>query len=169
MSVRRLLRQGGLGVLAGLALAAALLCGWRVQAGAGTLGLDLTLRSASSGELEVLPAAPLAHVSALRPGGPPLTGTMSVRNQTGLPLRAAFRAAPSLHDTDAALWLELRAGRRVVVRDPLSRLRGSTGGLRLRSGERRELTVRAWLPAGAASGWRGRIVDVSLVPEVKPA
>lgn len=108
------------------------------------------------------PVGVVAHASVLRPGGPALAGRVSIRNQTGVPLRVSLRLVPSIRDTDSSLLAELRADGRTLARGPLSALRRSAGSLRMRRGEVRALDVRAWLPASAAAGWRGRIVDLTV-------
>ncbi|HEX8067982.1 MAG TPA: hypothetical protein VF520_15805 [Thermoleophilaceae bacterium] len=140
---------------------------WRVPPGSGRLGLDVRVLAASSGELAATRTGPIASASGLEPGRS-VSGTTSLRNQTGSVLAVRLRALPSSRDADASLRVELRSGGRVLYSGPLGGLRRPTrASFRLAPTRSAEVSARAWVPA-AAEGWRGRIVDVQLEPVARP-
>lgn len=152
-----------LGAAAGIGLAAAALAQARVPEGGGKLGLDLIVAAAPTGELRFEPAGPVVAAAGMRPGSAAAAGTVEVRNQTGRRLPFRLRALPSTRDADRLLHLRVGSGPRVLYEGDLGGLRRWTQpGLTLGSGERRTLTVRAWIQRGADTGWAGRIVDVPL-------
>ena len=112
-----------LGLVAGLALAAVLVAGWRVPAGGGTLGAEATFVAAPPGELTAEPAGLPARARAA-PGRRRRDGTLRVRNISPRRQRVRVRMAPSNRDLDRALYVELTSsGGRRLAAGPLGRLR----------------------------------------------
>ena len=135
---------------------------WRVPHGTGFVGLDLRVLATSSGELAVSPPGPFVGGTNLRPGKA-VSGSTSVRNQTGRTLLVRVRALPSIRATDSTVDLEVDAGGARLYRGPLGGLRQSTrSAVRIASGQTARLTVRAWVPAAAAARSRGQIVDIPI-------
>ncbi|HEV7846436.1 MAG TPA: hypothetical protein VGO83_09290 [Thermoleophilaceae bacterium] len=158
-------RLGALAFLAGLALAAFLVLGWRLAPGPGELGLELRLVVNSTGELGVSPAGQLAVGRGLRPrtDRDGLDAQTTVRNQTADPLRVTVRGRPSSRDLDRALVVTVRMAGRPLFDGPLAGLRAfSRRGASLAPGERAQLSVSVRLPAHAQSGYQARVEDLTL-------
>jgi hypothetical protein len=125
--------------------------------------------TAPTGELEVLPAGQFLAGTGLRPMGPPATGTVKVRNQTGRVLAVRLRAQPDGPDLDGILQVEISTNGEVVFRGDLGRLHTWTGRLLLlRPGKGQSLTFRAWIPLGVNGGYVGRVDTVSVQFLSKP-
>ncbi|MEX2196213.1 MAG: hypothetical protein WD844_13085 [Thermoleophilaceae bacterium] len=151
-----------IGACLGAGLAVAALASARVPAGAGELGLDLTVAATATGELGVTPPGPAIRVAGMRPGSGAATGTVAVRNQTGRRRALRLRALPSSAEVDRALRVRASAGGAVLYDGELGGMRRWTSrAIELGSGATATLTLRAWLPEGATR-WAGRIVDVPL-------
>ncbi|HXF37835.1 MAG TPA: hypothetical protein VNO17_11760 [Actinomycetota bacterium] len=164
-------RLRGLGLVAGLAAAAAIVAGGRIPPGDGRLGADVIVAASPRGELGVRPVGPVLTASDLRPGDPAdaPSASMDVVNQTGVRLAVHVRGLPSSAQLDGLLWLELEAGGRSLFRGPLGELRRRTEhAFILDPGEGTELTVRAWLPPSATEGYEGRVEQVGLSFEPVP-
>jgi hypothetical protein len=154
-----------IGLLLGLGLILAAVLAGRVTGGAAPTGSAITVSMSRSGELQLFPAGTVLTAPDLHPGGPATaaTGRVVVRNQTGRSLAVRLRAVPSLPDLDGLLWMDV-----AVERGP--RLSSEVGALRrwserpfvIRSGERRRISLRAWIPAGVRDGYQGRVEDVVL-------
>jgi hypothetical protein len=158
-------RLGALAFLAGLALAAFLVLGWRMAPGPSELGLELRLVLNSTGELGVSPAGQLAVGRGLRPrtGNDGLEAHTTVRNQTADPISVAVRARPSSRDLDRVLMVRVRLAGRPLFNGPLGELRTfSRRGVSLAPGERARLSISTRLPARVRSGYQARIEDLTL-------
>jgi hypothetical protein len=149
------------GVVAGVALVAAVVVAFRVPDGSGTLGADVIVAISPTGELGLSRSGPFISATGLRPGGA-LDGEVEVYNQTGRRLAVRLRALPDSRDLDRLLLVDVRAGRQQIYRGPLAGLRSRTPAFRLDPGAKRSLRVRASLPAGLRAGYAGRIETVSL-------
>ena len=160
-----------IGLLLGLGLILGAVLAGRVTGGAAPAGSAITVSMSRSGELQVFPSGTVLTAPDLHPGGPATaaSGRVVMRNQTGRSLAVRLRAVPSLPDLDRLLWMELG-----VEGGP--RLSAEVGALRrwserpfvIRSGERRRISVRAWIPAGVREGYQGRVADVALEAESVP-
>jgi hypothetical protein len=157
------------GALVGVGLALALLFFSRPGAAGSPLPAAVRVTVAPMGELEVTPAPPrpVFVADALRPGGPSATGGFLVRNQTGANLAVALAASANSTALDGLLRLRVEAAGRVLADTTLQGLRARALHLRLASGEGARLRLRAWLPEDILSGYEGRLVEVSLSPEVR--
>lgn len=163
MSSRRAIGWGrGLGFIAGFAIAVGAVLSWRIPAGTGELGADVSVVALPTGELKLSTTGPFAASSGMHPGSA-VMGSVEVSNDTGSELRVTVGAEPSTADLDELLWVELDAGGRDLFRGPLGELRiGTSGAFELRPGETTSLGVRGWLPTSVDGGFQGRIVDLAL-------
>jgi hypothetical protein len=152
-------RRGG--VLAGMALVAAVVLAFRIPDGSGTLGADVIVSISPTGELGVSRPGPFMSATGLRPGGA-LSGEVDIANQTGRRLAVRLRALPDSKDLDRLLVVELRAGNATIYRGRLAGLRAGTRPFRLDSGRSRSLRLRASLPATVRDGYAGRIETIKL-------
>lgn len=154
-----------IGLLLGLGLVLAAVLAGRVSGGAAPAGSAITVSMTPTGELQLSPSGAVLTAPDLHPGGPATaaTGQVVMRNQTGRSLAVRLRAVPSLPDLDRLLWMDV-----AVQRGP--RLSSEVGALRrwserpfvIRSGERRRISLRAWIPAGVRGGYQGRVEDIAL-------
>lgn len=169
-----LLRIGG-ARFAGLA-AGALLVGvlavttWRVPPSRAPLGLDVALRAAPSGELEVQAPGDILSSPALVAGGPPASGIVHVRNQTG----RTVDALPFLRGGDAGVEQAMHL---LVTRRGHTLYSGPAAGFRARrakpvrigAGGQAALRVRAWVPRPLGTALTGRGGRWDLVFSVEAA
>ena len=148
---------------AGVAAALALALAGRVPAGSGPLPLDLTVATGGTGELATNPSGRVADAEGLLPGSGSLAGQVQLMNETDAPLLVHVSARPTVLDASGSIHVELRGVAGVVYSGTLAGLsRFSRGALALAPRRIGTLSLRAWLPRGAASGWSGRSVSVSL-------
>ena len=151
-----------LGILVGVAIAAIAVISWRVPGGERTLGTDVRVEALQTGEIGVAPLHPFVSASSLLPGRS-VSGDVTVRNQTGVPLALRLRALPSERDMDGLLVVRLSAGARTLYDGKLGGLSTTgSGPLPLRPATSKRLHVTVSLPASVRTGFQGRIVDVSL-------
>lgn len=153
------------GLVLGLGLVAVLLLGWRVPGGDAAPGASVSVTVNRTGELDVQPAGRLLHVRDMVPGDPARAAVArwELRNATGMRLAVRVRADASGRDLDEQLAIRIEAGSRRLFDGTLGELRsGSSRRLRLISGERAALALRAWLPPTGAGAYQARRVDVSL-------
>jgi hypothetical protein len=157
------------GICVGVALAAVALIAWRVPGGERTLGAEVRIEALKTGEVGVAPLHPFASKPSLLPGQS-LSGQVTVRNQTDVPLALRLRALPSVRDLDALLAVRVTAGARTLFNGNLDGLRtGGTQSFTVAASTARRLHVTASLPAGLRTGFQGRILDVSLQVESRRA
>jgi hypothetical protein len=149
------------GLVAGVALVAVVVLAFRVPDSSGTLGADVIVAIAPTGELGVSRPGPFMSTTGLRPGGA-LSGKVDVFNQTGRRLAVHLRALPDSKDLDRLLVVDVHADRARLFHGRLGDLRAKTPAFRLDSGRKRVLHVRASLPAGVKTGYAGRIGTISL-------
>ena len=111
-------------LVAGLALAGALVSASGVPAGRGALGAELLLNANSVGEVAVDPAgAPFLRARELRRSGPRATGSFVATNQTSARLSVRLRSRPESRELDRALAVRVTAGGRVLFQGPMGALR----------------------------------------------
>ena len=157
------------GALIGVGLALALLFLSRPGAVGSSAAATVRVTVTPVGELEVTPASPrpVFVAPALRPGGPAASAGFEVRNQTGADLAVALEASAGSTALDGLVRFRVETEGRVLADSTLQGLRLRPLQLRLASGEASRLRLRAWLPKEILSGYEGRLVEVSLTPEVR--
>jgi hypothetical protein len=169
MSGRAIGTSRGVGFLGGFAVAMVAVLSWRIPAGTGELGADVSVIAVPSGELKVSTTGPFLVSSGMLPGSA-ARGSVDVLNDTGSDLHITVSAEPSITDLDDLLWVELDAGGRDFFRGSLAELRrGTTNGFDLRPGRVATLGVRCWLPTSSDGGYQGRIDDLALTFDAKVA
>ena len=150
-----------LALATGLVLAAALVSGWRVPSGGGTLGAEAAFVAVPPGELTAEPAVFL-RARELRAGGDTAKGTLRVRNISPRRQRVRVRMEPSNRDLDRALYVQLTSGGRRIAAGQLGRLRRpSRRSLSIAPGESAAIDARMRIRAGAKD-YEGRLTDVSV-------
>ena len=157
-----------LGLLAGLAIVAIAVAGWRMPAHHGSLGLDLAVEFQPTAQLELSPPGSVLTASGMQ-AGDQRSGDLTVRNLTGTTLAVRLRALPSIHDLDRVLLVRVTAGAKTLYDGPLGALADGSAALVLASGHTAPLRFTAQLPAAARNGWRGRIDKIVIEPLVVPA
>jgi hypothetical protein len=152
------------GVLAGLALCAAILEVSRVEPSTELLGLHLDVTLVGTGALAVPAPGPLVQVRNLLPGEDrAVEADGQVRNQTGRNMMVRLRAVPSTVEVDELLNLEIFAGDRLLYAGTLGRLREWTAeSFQIGVGQLQPLRVRAHLPPTVTGGYQGRMERISL-------
>ena len=148
------------GFAVGVAAVAALVAGWQLPRGAGTVGAYVTFVATPTGELAI-PAGPFVRGIGLEPGAG-ADGSVDVRNQTGSTLAVSVKVLPSISDLDPVLRVRMTAGAHVVYEGSLGGLRDWSRPFRLGSGRSTPLGVQVQLPAGSDEASHGRIDDISL-------
>jgi hypothetical protein len=144
------------GLALGAAACSALLLGTHITRPAGAVDAALTLTSAPTGELAVTPAGTVLAARELRPGARSVSGSLVVRNQTGIALDVRLRARPVSGDLDADARLRITAGARTLFAGTLGALRGGTRRLAVPSGQGRRLHVSVSLNPGDHGRAQGR-------------
>ncbi|MGH2755638.1 MAG: hypothetical protein ACRDLB_14580 [Actinomycetota bacterium] len=148
------------GIVVGLIAAIVSLFAFPVEGGSGTLGLDLTMASMPTGELDVTPVGPFLRGAGLAPGDDAADGTLHVRNQTGVDLSVGINVLPSTAYSDDIVRFTATHDGGVVMRGTIGDLRGMHPDVvRLRSGETADLKVVAEVVSGSQDH-RGRVEDV---------
>jgi hypothetical protein len=157
------------GAILGLGLALVLLTTSRPGAAGSPLPAAIRVSIAPRGELEVTPAPPrpLLVARSLVPGRRVAGSEFAVRNQTGNDLEIVLRAGADSSALDGLLRVRLGAAGKTLADTTLQGMRQRPVSLRLASGVRVELRIQAWIPSDVLSGYEGRMVHVSLVPEVR--
>ena len=157
------------GLTLGAAACATLLLGTHIGRPAGALGAALTLTSAPTGELGVMPTGIVLAARNLQPGAPPVRGSFVVRNQTGIPLDVRLHARPMSGDLDSGARLRITAGAASLFDGTLGALRNGTRRLVVQPGEGRRLGLAVSLSPGEAGGAQGRRDDAALELTATPA
>ena len=155
------LRRGAFA--AGLVAAVTVVFLGRLAPGHAPLALDLAITTHPTGELAVTPAGRVGGAADLRPGGASLRALVRLDNQTNARLSVRLRGRPSIADADSSLMLRVAGSDGVLYT-------GTAGGFRAYGARALALSpysqtafvVTAWLPAGAADGWRGRKVTIPI-------
>jgi hypothetical protein len=147
------------GLMLGAAVTGVLLLGLHITRPAGALDAALTLTSAPTGELAVAPSGAVLTARDLRPGRPPATGGLVVRNQTGIALDVRMRARPASGDLDDDVRLRMTAGASTLFEGTLGELRDGSRSFVVRPGEGRRLRLAATVTGTNA---QGRSDDVAL-------
>jgi hypothetical protein len=153
-----------LALLAGLCAVGLAVSHWSLHGTGGTLGAEVRISAAPTGELSVSRVDPFLVGRDLHPSGRrTAAGSVSVTNLTATRRAFRLRALPSAADLDDLLEVSVLAGYKRLYHGPLGGLRRWTRAIApLTSGETVKLGVRASLPATTRHGYAGRIEDVQL-------
>lgn len=153
-----------LGLVLGLAAAVSLVLVSRIPPGTGTLGADVIIAAAPTGELGVSPTGPFLSATNLSPGGTDIpAGILKVTNQTGIDLHVQVRGLPSSRDLDDVLRLRVATDDEPIFEGTLGELRTwSSAAFTLASGETGDVEVRTWIDPTEDEGWSGRMANVAL-------
>jgi hypothetical protein len=144
------------------------LTAWGLPTSGSPPGLDLRLIVAPPGELTVDPAGVLASARAMQAGDDPARGAIEVRNIAGRPLLVRLVALPSVKELAQTIRLRSTVGARTLASGTLAALERPRGpGVEIPARGSRQIEVSAWLPA-EATGYRGRILDVTLELRSRP-
>jgi hypothetical protein len=149
--------------LAGLAVAAILVAGWRVPT-QKTSGAHLQMVAVGTSELRASPAHSFLSTSDLHPGSDKArSGQVTLTNTMEQPLAVRFHAVPDVADLDHTLRVKASVLDRTVYA-------GTLGGLR--SWTRRAFVVpmhaqaglrmRVWMPKSLHSGFQNREAKVTI-------
>jgi hypothetical protein len=158
-----------LGLVVGLAVAFVAVREWTIPPGSGTLGADLIMATAPTGELAASVTGPFLSAEGITPGSEAdaVTGRFDVYNRTAATLAIGLQARPSRPDLNDLLWVEVDAGTERIYQGPLATLvDGSSDTFRLAPTKDVALVLKAWLPRSSDTGYEGRVVsvDVTFVP-----
>lgn len=156
--------------LAGLAVAAIAVAGWRVPTHS-TPGASLKVVAVGTSELQASPAHPFTISDDLKPGiGRSAVGRVTLHNTMAQPLAVRIHTLPSVTDLDRLLRVRASAAGQEVFR-------GSLGDLR--SWTRRDFVVpshghtlletRFWLPKSVRRGYQNRVATVTIEFKLAPA
>lgn len=151
----------------GIGLALALILASLPGAAGSPLPASVRVAVRPPGELEITPAPPrpVLVAESLRPGGRRAAGHFQMRNQTGDDLVIALKTRADSKAFDGLLRFRVRIAGRLVADTTLEGLRRRPLRLRLTPGQRVRLRLEAWLPKDILSGYEGRLVKLSLVPQ----
>lgn len=130
-----------------------------------SLGTDVLVTAAPTGELDVAPRGALLSVKRLPPGRPAI-GRASVRNQTGVTLSVTALVGSSSAAADR-LNLRVQAGSETVADGSADRLATGSRPWLLESGHEVDVIVEAWVPA--VGGYAADAVHVDIRFETQRA
>ena len=156
--------------LAGLAVAAMAVAGWRVPAQSNP-GARLQLVAVGTSELQSTPAHPFTISDDLKPGldrgG---AGRVALRNTMEQPLAVRIHTLPSVTDLDKLLRAEVSAAGKEVFRGRLTGLHSwSERQFVVASHSETELRARFWLPETVRRGYQNRDATVTIEFKLAPA
>jgi hypothetical protein len=156
--------------LAGLAVAAIAVAGWRVPTHS-TPGASLKVVAVGSNELQAYPAHPFSISSDLRPGASRGgVGQLSLLNTMAQPLAVRIHALPSVTDLNHLLRVKVSSGGEVVYRGQLEGLRSWTKRhFVVPTHGQATLQTRFWLPASVRHGFQNRVATVTIEFKLAPA
>jgi hypothetical protein len=164
--------KGNLGKLAaatvGVGLCMVALVAWRLPTSGSPPGLDLRLIAVPPGELTVGEIGVIASARAMQAGDDPARGALDVTNIAGRRLLVRPVALPSTKGLAQTVRLRAVAGERVLASGTLASLERARGaGIEIPAHGSRRIEVSAWM-LPAASGYRGRILDVTIELRSRP-
>ncbi len=156
--------------LAGLAVAAIAVAGWRVPT-QSTPGASLEVVAVGTNELRATPAHPFSISNSIKPGAEHGgDGRVALRNTMAQPLAVGIRAVPSVPDLDRLLRVKASAEGRSVFRGSLHDLRSWTKRrFVVPSHGRTMLQTRFWLSDSVRHGFQSRGVRVTIEFKLAPA
>jgi hypothetical protein len=156
--------------LAGLALAAVAVAGWRVPTH-NVAGASLQMVAVGTSELQSTPAHPFTISDHLMPGeSNGGVGRVSLRNTMAQPLAVRIHTVPSVTDLDRMLMVEASAAGQLVYRGRLDGLRRwTTRHFVVPSHAASILETRFWLPGSVRSGYQNRAATETIEFKLAPA
>lgn len=154
--------------LAGLAIAAVLVAGWRVPAPKAP-GASLRVTAAGTSELTGTPAHSFLVASDLQPGHP-VSRKVMLTNTMAQPLAVRIHAVPVNQDLDKLLQVKASAGGKTVFAGTLGNLRDwSPQRFVVPAGAQAALQTRFWIAKSARYGYQQRTGDIKLEFHLAPA
>jgi hypothetical protein len=167
LGVAQFVRAGAF--LAGLAVAAVAVAGWRVPTHQ-TAGASLQMVAVGTSELQASPAHPFTISSNLKPGATGGVGRVGLHNTMAQPLAVRIHALPSVTDLDPLLRVEASAAGEVVYRGGLDGLRSWTKRqFVVPSHGDAVLETRFWMPRSVKRGFQSRVATVTIEFKLAPA
>lgn len=159
------IRTDWVALLAGLAIAAALVATWRVDNGEAAPPARVEIVTSPSEQIAISPDGVTAAAQKLVPSLPEdgIRRTLALRNATAEPHEVRLKAVANRADLGQAVELDVRAGAQRIYGGTLAGLESGSEPFSLEPGQSLPLTVAAWIPEGAsAAEWAGHSVSVSL-------
>ena len=154
--------------LAGLAIAAVLVAGWRVPAPKAP-GASLRVTAAGTSELTSTPAHPFLVTSDLQPGHP-VSRKVVLTNTMAQPLAVRLHAVPVDQDLDKLLLVKASAGGKTVFAGTLGELRHwSPRSFVVPYRGQTALQTSFWLAKSTRHGYQQRTGDIDLEFDLTPA
>jgi hypothetical protein len=151
------------GLAAGVMLAASLLYVLRFPPSNGRLGADVRVETIPVGDLTVTPRDAFLTGRGLKPGSPPVSGELKIRNITPKAGNVRIQALPSDRALARLMHMELSSGGHVLADGSIDSLRVRRSlPLRIPSGQARTLHAKVWLPRGIKRGYQAGLADVPL-------
>jgi hypothetical protein len=156
--------------LAGLAVAATAVAGWRVPTHS-TPGASLEVVAVGTNELQASPAHPFTISNDLKPGfSQGGVGRVTLHNTMAQPLAVRIHTVPSVTDLDRLLRVRASAAGKQVFRGSLADLRTWTRRhFVVPSHGRSVLETRFWLPKSVRRGFQNRVATVTIEFNLAPA
>jgi hypothetical protein len=149
--------------LAGLAVAAVAVAGWRVPTSSIT-GAHLQATAVGTDELRSTPGHPFLVSGDLKPGSSlAASGQVSLYNTMEQPLAVRLSAVPDHADLNHLLMVKASVAGKTVYAGTLGGLRNpSKRAFVVQTHSSRQLQMRFWLPASVHSGYQNREAKVSI-------
>ena len=166
LGAAQLVRAGAF--LAGLAVAAMAVAGWRVPT-QSTAGASLSAVAVGTSELVASPAHPFLVTSNLKPGQG-AGARVALTNTMAQPLAVRIHAVASIPDLDRVLRVKAGAAGQPVFRGTLGELRSwSKRQFVVPSHTRTVLGTRFSLPASVTHGYQSRAATLTIEFKLAPA
>jgi hypothetical protein len=147
--------------LAGLAIAAVLVAGWRVPVQKAP-GASLRVTAAGTSELMSTPAHPFLVTSDLQPGDQ-VSRKVMLTNTMAQPLAVRVHAVPVNQDLDRLLMVKASAGDQTVFAGTLGELRHwSSRSFVVPTGAQTALQTSFWIAKSTRHGYEQRTGDIKL-------
>ena len=154
--------------LAGLAIAAVLVAGWRVPAPKAP-GASLRVTAVGTSELTSTPAHPFLVASDLRPGHP-VSRKVVLTNTMAQPLAVRVHAVPVDFDLDKLLQVKASAGGKTVFVGALGELRNwSRESFVVPTRAQTALQTSFWLAKSGRRSYAQRTGEIKLEFKLVPA
>ncbi|MEK6252318.1 MAG: hypothetical protein AABM43_10315 [Actinomycetota bacterium] len=156
--------------LAGLAIAAIAVAGWRVPT-QSTPGASLKVVAVGTNELQASPAHPFTISDDLKPGAKHGgSGRVALHNTMEQPLAVRIHTVPSVTDLDRLLRVEATGDGQLLFRGRLTDLHSWTRRpFVVPAHGRSMLETRFWLPASVRSGYQNRVATETIEFKLAPA